>query len=65
MVAASSTHSRQRDAELAERHKAKEDERRRKDLREERLAMERAREFASLLASGPPLALAAVKAVVR
>ena len=27
--------------------------------------MERAREFASLLASGPPLALAAVKAVVR
>ena len=28
-------------------------------------AMERAREFAALLASGPPLALAAVKAVVR
>ena len=28
-------------------------------------AMERAREFATLLASGPPLALAAVKAVVR
>jgi crotonobetainyl-CoA hydratase len=27
--------------------------------------MERAREFAALLASGPPLALAAVKAVVR